>query len=143
MSLITGKRILDLSRIIAGPYATMVLADLGCEVIKIEDPKGDPTREWGPPWHGHDSAYFLSINRNKKSLALNLKESKCREVLYKLVARSDVVVENFVPGITEKLKIDYDTCKQYNSQLVYCSISGFGDFGSKKNYPAFDNLIQA
>ena len=92
MSLITGKRIIDLSRIIAGPYATMVLADFGCEAIKIEPPEGDPTRQWGPPWHGQDSAYFLSINRNKKSLALNLKEPKCRDVLYKLVSKADAVV---------------------------------------------------
>jgi crotonobetainyl-CoA:carnitine CoA-transferase CaiB-like acyl-CoA transferase len=78
MKVIEGKRIVDLSRIIAGPYATMVLADFGCEVIKIEAPEGDPTRQWGPPWHEDQSAYFLSINRNKKSLALNLKEPKCR-----------------------------------------------------------------
>jgi crotonobetainyl-CoA:carnitine CoA-transferase CaiB-like acyl-CoA transferase len=92
--MIARKRIIDLSRIIAGPYATMVLADFGCEVIKVESPDGDPTREWGPPWHGdgHDSAYFLSINRNKQSLALNLKEPKCRDVLYRLVAKSDAVV---------------------------------------------------
>ena len=92
MSLISGKRIIDLSRIIAGPYATMVLADFGCEVIKIEPPGGDPTRLWGPPWHNEHSAYFLSINRNKKSLSLNLKEPKCREVLYKLVSKSDAVL---------------------------------------------------
>lgn len=78
MKVIGGKRIIDLSRIIAGPYATMVLADFGCEVIKIEAPGGDPTREWGPPWQGNQSAYFLSVNRNKKSLVLNLKEPKCR-----------------------------------------------------------------
>ena len=92
MSLVRGKRIIDLSRVIAGPYATMVLADFGCEVIKIEPPEGDPTRQWGPPWYEKESAYFMSINRNKRSLALNLKEPKCRDVLYKLVARSDAVI---------------------------------------------------
>ena len=90
--MISGKRVIDLSRIIAGPYATMVLSDFGCQVIKIESPEGDPTRQWGPPWHNSESAYFLSINRNKQSLALNLKEPKCREVLYRLVEGSHAVV---------------------------------------------------
>ena len=107
MSVIKGKRVLDLSRIIVGPYATMVLADFGCKVIKVESPEGDPTRKWGPPWHDKESAYFLSINRNKQSIALNFKEQKCKDVLYKLVERSDAVVENFVPGTTEKLGIDF------------------------------------
>lgn len=143
MPLIAGKRIIDLSRIIAGPYATMVLADFGCEVIKIEPPEGDPTRQWGPPWLGDESTYFLSINRNKRSLVLNLKQEKCREVLYRLTKTSHAVIENFIPGVTQKLGVDFETLSKYNCALAYCSVSGFGDVGSRKYSPAFDNLIQA
>lgn len=109
----------------------------------MEPPEGDPTRQWGPPYLDGHSAYYLSINRNKRSIALDLKKPACRDVLLKLIDTADAVVENFIPGVTERLGIDYESLKARNPQLVYCSISGFGDTGSKKNYPAFDNLIQA
>lgn len=121
----------------------MVLADFGCEVIKIQPPEGDPTRQWGPPWLGDESAYFLSINRNKRSLVLNLKQQRCREVLYRLTKTSHAVIENFIPGVTQKLGVDFETLSKYNPTLAYCSVSGFGDVGSRKHSPAFDNLIQA
>ena len=98
--MLKNLRLIDLSRIIVGPYASMVLSDFGIQVIKIESEDGDPTRQWGPPWHQGTSAYFHSVNRNKQSLALNLKKESHREVLYRLVSKSDAVVENFVPGTT-------------------------------------------
>lgn len=107
----------------------MTLADLGAEVIKIESPQGDDTRQWGPPFIKNESAYFLSVNRNKKSVVLNLKDPKGKEILLKMVEETDVVVENFRPGTLKKLGIDYDILKQHNRGVILASISGFGQTG--------------
>ena len=120
-----GIRVLDLTRILAGPYATMMLADLGAEVIKVEIPgKGDDTRGWGPPFVNGESSYFMSINRNKKSLTLNLKDEKGKAILARLIERSDVVAENFRPGTMEKLGFGYGRVREINPRAVFASISG-------------------
>ncbi len=137
-------RVLDLSRILAGPYATMMLADLGAEVIKIEQPQvGDGTRAWGPPWVGPFSAYYLSINRNKRSVTVNLKTEEGRAIIKQLAARSDILVENFKVGTMRRLGLDYDTLSALNPGLIYCSISGYGQTGPYKDRPGYDFMIQA
>ncbi|MEM0084291.1 MAG: CaiB/BaiF CoA-transferase family protein [Candidatus Methanomethylicia archaeon] len=139
-----GIRVLDVSRVLAGPFCTMILGDLGAEVIKVEEPvKGDETRSWGPPFINGESAYYLSINRNKKSITVNLKSEEGIEIIYRLAERSDVFIENFRPGVAERLKIDYDSIKKINPKIIYCSISGFGQTGPYRDYPAYDLLIQA
>jgi len=137
-------RIIDLSRILAGPYCTMLLADYGAEVIKVEQPgMGDGTRQWGPPWIGDESAYFLSVNRNKRSLTLNLKRDEGRTILKQLLADADVLVENFKPGTMKRMGLDYETLRQDNPGLIYCSISGYGQTGPYRNRPGYDFMIQA
>jgi crotonobetainyl-CoA:carnitine CoA-transferase CaiB-like acyl-CoA transferase len=129
---------------LSGPYGSMILADLGAEVIKIEEPeKGDGTRSLGQYYLEGESAYFISINRNKKSITLNLKTEEGREVFYKLVEKSDVVFDNFRPGIVEKLKVDYDTLKKINPGIICSSVSGFGQNGPYRDRPAFDLVLQA
>ena len=138
-----GVRILDLSRALAGPYCTMMLADMGAEVIKLEIPgKGDDSRAWGPPFVKGESAYFMSVNRNKKSLTLNLKEEKSREIIHKLIKQSDVIIENFRPGIMEKLGLTYNEVKETNPEIIYCSISAFGQNGPYRVLPGMDQVIQ-
>ena len=139
---LTGINIIDLTRILSGPYITMTLADLGAEVIKIESPQGDDTRQWGPPFIGEESAYYLSINRNKKSLVLNLKEEKGKEIFLKLVDDADVVIENFKPGTMDKLGIGYDVLKKRNPRIILSSISGFGQTGPYAQKPGYDVLAQ-
>lgn len=141
-SLLTNIRVLDLSRIIVGPYATMILSDFGAEVTKVEHPEGDETRKWGPPWKNGASCYFISINRNKKSITLDLKKPQGQEIIYKLTKQSDVLVENFIPGTTERLKVSFSDIVQVNPKIVYCSISGYGDTGPKAHHPAFDQVVQ-
>jgi len=142
--LLSVVRIVDLTQMLAGPYGSMLLADLGAEVIKIEDPQGgDPTRRLGPPFVEGESGYFLGINRNKRSLALDLRKSQGRRVLYDLVEVSDVVFNNFRPGTMEKLGCDYKILKEINSQIIYCSLTGFGETGPNRDRPAFDLAIQA
>jgi len=144
MTALKGIRVLDLSRILAGPFCTMILGDLGAEIIKIEQPGiGDGSRIWGPPFINGESAYFLSINRNKKSVTLNLKKSEGLKILYKLAEKSDIIIENFRPGVAERLKIDYNHIKKINPRIIYCSISGYGQEGPYKDRPAYDLLIQA
>jgi crotonobetainyl-CoA:carnitine CoA-transferase CaiB-like acyl-CoA transferase len=136
--------ILDLSRMLSGPFGSMILADLGAEVIKIEDPEGgDKTRTMGPKLAEGQSAYFLSINRNKKSLTLDLRKKKGREIFYELVKISDVVFDNFRSGVLERLGCDYETLKEINPQIISCSISSFGHTGPDKDLPGFDLIIQA
>jgi CoA:oxalate CoA-transferase len=144
--LLAGVRVLDLSRMLAGPYGSMLLADLGAEVIKIEDPQGgDPMRAMGPPFLGSDreSAYFLSINRNKKSVALDLERSEGREVFHDLCGMADVVWENFRPGVMARLGCAPETLRRRNPRLVVCSISAFGQDGPYREWPAFDLALQA
>lgn len=136
--------IVDLSRILAGPYCTMLLADYGAEVLKIEQPgQGDGTRQWGPPWLEGESAYFLSVNRNKKSLTLNLKSAEGQQILNDLVAEADVLIENFLPGTTQRMGIDYETLSASNPGLIYCSITGYGQSGPYRERPGYDFMIQA
>ena len=113
----------------------MILGDLGAEVIKIERPRtGDDTREWGPPFIGSESAYFLSVNRNKKSITLDLDMPDGQKVLYSLVAKSDALLENFTPGVTEKLQMDYQTIANRNPRLIYCSITSYGQTGPYRDW---------
>ena len=142
MLALEGIKVVDLTRILSGPYCTMILADLGAEVIKIESPKGDDTREWGPPFIKNESAYFLSVNRNKKSIVLNLKEEKGKGIFLKLVKDADVVVENFRPGTLKRLGIGYETLKEHNPKIVLASISGFGQSGEYSQKPGYDVLAQ-
>ncbi len=143
MRVLSGIRVLDLSRILAGPFATMVLCDLGAEVIKVERPLfGDPARGNGPFMDG-ESSYFMSLNRGKKSITLDLKRDEGREVFIELVKRSDVLVENFVPGVMDRLGLGYEVLKEVNPSLIYCAISGFGQDGPYRTRPAFDIIVQA
>ncbi len=138
-----GVTVLDLSRVLTGPYCSMMLADMGAEVVKVERPDGgDDTRGWGPPWVGDESHYFLSVNRNKKSLTLNLKTEQGQKIAHQLVEKADVVLENFSPGTAERLGLDYDKVKELNSDIVYCSISGFGQDGPYRERPAYDLILQ-
>jgi len=133
----------DLTRALAGPYCTMMLADLGARVIKVETPEGgDDTRGWGPPFCKGESAYFLSINRNKQSLTLNLKDPRGHALLVRLLRRADVVVENFRPGTMDRLGLGYARLHEMFPRLVYCSISGFGQTGPYRERPAFDLIVQ-
>ncbi len=138
-----GIKVLDLSWVLAGPFATMVLSDLGAEVIKVEEPKvGDIARGNGPHVRGL-SSYFLSLNRGKKSLALNLASEQGKDIFLKLVEHVDVVVENFTPGTMEKLGLGYETLKQRNPKIIYAACSGFGKTGPYATKPAFDVIVQA
>jgi len=142
--ILKGVRILDLSQIMAGPYGTLILADLGAEVIKIENPEGgDLSRATIHYTHKGESAYYLSFNRNKKSLTLNLRSDKGREIFYELVKISDVVYDNFRSGTLEKLQIDYPSLKKVNPKIISCSVTGFGSSSPYKDRPALDLLIQA
>ena len=145
MKLFEGVRVLDLSRMLAGPYGSMLLADLGAEVIKVEEPDGgDPMRGMGPPFlPDGESAYFLAINRNKKSVALDLTQEAGRDVFYDLVRQSDVVLENFRPGIMERLGCAYSKLWSLNQRIIVCSITAFGPEGPYREWPAFDLALQA
>ncbi|MFO7270729.1 CaiB/BaiF CoA transferase family protein [Sphaerobacter thermophilus] len=137
-------RVLDLSRILSGPYCTMVLADFGAEVIKVERPgAGDDTRHWGPPFVGGESGYFLSINRNKKSITVDMSTPEGREIIYRLARTADVAIENFRPGTADRLGIGYERLRQENPSIIYCSISGFGQTGPYRDRPGYDALAQA
>src|SRR6476661_771108 len=139
-----GITVLDLTRVLSGPYCTMLLADMGARVIKIEQPgKGDDTRAWGPPFVGGESAYFLSINRNKESVTLDFKQPEGRAILDRLIAKSDVVVENFRPGTLAKQRLDHASLSARYPRLVYCSISGFGHSGPRRSEPGYDAIMQA
>lgn len=144
MGLLGGIRILDLSRMLAGPYGSMLMADMGAEVIKIEEPNGgDPIRRMGPPFVQGESAYFISINRNKKSVTLDLGTDRGREVFFRLVGVSDVVYDNFRPGVMERLGCDYERLRQRNPRIISCSVSAFGQEGPYRDLPAFDLILQA
>ena len=139
MTQLHGLTVLDLTRVLSGPYCTMMLADMGARVIKIEQPgKGDDTRAWGPPFIEGESAYFLSINRNKESVTLDFKQPAGRDVLHRLLANADVLVENFRPGTLPKLGLDYATLAPKYPRLVYCSISGFGHTGPRHREAGYD-----
>jgi crotonobetainyl-CoA:carnitine CoA-transferase CaiB-like acyl-CoA transferase len=139
-----GLTVVDFSRVLSGPYCTMQLADMGARVIKIEHPRrGDDTRAWGPPFIQGESAYFLSINRNKESLTLDLKSPSARQVLDPLLEKADVVVENFRPGTMARLGLSYEQLSARFPRLVYCSISGFGQTGPRAHEAGYDAVVQA
>ena len=143
MKALEGIRVLDLTRALAGPFCTLMLGDYGADVIKIEIPgAGDDTRHWGPPFIGEESAYFLSINRNKRSLTLNFKDPEAIKIFLQLAKDADVVVENFTPGVMSRFGLEYETVKEVNPKIVYCSISGFGQTGPYQNRPAYDQIMQ-
>ncbi len=138
-----GVRVLDLSRVLAGPYATMVLADLGADVLKVEHPElGDDTRHWGPPFKEGESAYFLAVNRNKRSIGVDIKTPEGLERIQDLAADADVVIENWRRGALEKLGLGYEALRESNPDLIYCSITGFGP-GPDEDRPGYDFLVQA
>jgi glutaryl-CoA transferase len=143
MAPLDGIKVLDLTRVLSGPYCTMMLADMGARVIKIEQPgKGDDTRGWGPPFVEGESAYFLSINRNKESVTLDFKQPPGRRILDRLLADADVLVENFRPGTLSKLGLDYASLAPGHPRLVYCSISGFGHTGPRRRAAGYDAVMQ-
>ncbi len=138
-----GIKVIDFTRVLSGPYCTMMLADMGADIIKIERPKtGDDSRAFGPFIDG-ESGYFISINRGKKSVVLDLKNPETRTAVKKLCLASDVLVENFRPGAMKKLGLDYDSLKQENPRLVYCSITGYGQDGPISQYAGYDVIAQA
>src|SRR4051794_25285514 len=138
-----GLTVLDFTRVLSGPYCTMLLADMGARVIKLEHPgRGDDTRAWGPPFVQGESAYFLSINRNKESLTLDLKSPPARPVLESLLERTDVIVENFRPGTMDRLGLSYEAVAAKYPRVIYCSISGFGQTGPRRAEPGYDAVMQ-
>lgn len=138
-----GVRVLDLSRVLAGPYGTMILGDLGADVIKVEQPgKGDDTRAWGPPWAGTESAYYLSVNRNKRGITLNLKHPEAQEIIRQLAAESDIVVENYKLGTLERMGIGYEQLREVNPRLIWATISGYGLDGPFADKAGYDFAVQ-
>ncbi|HEY1293637.1 MAG TPA: CoA transferase [Chloroflexota bacterium] len=140
---LSGTRVVDLTRALAGPYCSLLLGDMGADVIKIEMPvNGDETRQWGPPFVAGESSYFMSVNRNKRSVTLDLKSPDGTEALRRLVRSADVLVENFRPGTMERLGLAYEDARQLNPSLVFCSVSGFGQTGPRARQPAYDAILQ-
>ena len=148
---LAGIRVLDLTRVLAGPWASQLLADYGAEVIKVERPDvGDDTRQWGPPWlkdsagaDTGDAAYFLSANRNKRSITANLSNPRGAELVRSLADRCDVLLENFRVGTMDRFGLGFGTLSERNPALVYCAISAYGQTGSRSNRPGYDAMIQA
>jgi crotonobetainyl-CoA:carnitine CoA-transferase CaiB-like acyl-CoA transferase len=145
---LAGLRVLDLSRVLAGPLCTMMLGDLGADVVKVERPgAGDDTRTWGPPWaegpEGREAAYYLCVNRNKRSVAADLKTAEGRDLVRRLARGADVLVENFAPGTMERMGLGYDALAAENPRLVWCSITGYGSDGPEPGRPGYDFAVQA
>jgi crotonobetainyl-CoA:carnitine CoA-transferase CaiB-like acyl-CoA transferase len=140
---LSGIRVVDLTRALAGPYCSLLLGDMGADVIKIELPgSGDETRQWGPPFIEGESSYFMSVNRNKRSVVLDLKSSAGQEALRRLTATADVLVENFRPGTMSRLGLSYEEAHALNPALIFCSVSGFGQDGPRARQPAYDAILQ-
>jgi formyl-CoA transferase len=140
---LSGVRVLDLSRVLAGPYATMILGDLGADVIKVEQPgTGDDTRAWGPPWAGTESAYYLSVNRNKRGITVNLKSAEGQAIIRDLAATSDIVVENFKLGALERMGLGYEQLREVNPRLVWATVSGYGPDGPWADRAGYDFVVQ-
>lgn len=138
-----GVRVLDLTTFLSGPYATQILADLGADVVKLEPPAGDSSRSLPPHYVDGESAYFLSINRNKRSISADLKTEQGKDLLLRLAERADILIENFRPGVIERLGLSYEHLISVNPQIVWCSISGFGQSGPYRDRPAYDMIVQA
>lgn len=140
---LSGLRVLDLTKVLAGPLCTQHLADFGADVIKVEAPDiGDETRRW-PPFQDEDGAVFISVNRNKRSIALDLKSPDGQRIVHRLADWSDIAIESFAPGVAKKLGVDYETLKRHNPRLIYCSISGYGQSGPLAKQPGYDLVLQA
>ncbi len=140
---LSGTRVVDLTRALAGPYCTLLLGDMGADVIKIELPEsGDETRQWGPPFVAGESSYFMSVNRNKRSVTLDLKSPEGIQALKRLATSADVLVENFRPGTMDRLGLSYEQARALNPSLIYCSVSGFGQTGPRARQPAYDAILQ-
>ena len=142
MSALNDLKILDLSRILAGPFATQILADMGAEVWKIESAWGDDTRSWGPPFVGGESAYYLSANRGKKSIIINLRDERGQNIIRDLAIKADILVENFKVGNLEKYGLDYHSLSKINPRLIYASVTGFGQTGPRAPEPGYDAALQ-
>ena len=143
-SALDGKLVIDLSRVLGGPYCSQILGDHGAEIIKIEPPRGDETRDWGPPFHEQDSAYFLGVNRNKRSMGLDLSTAAGRDVLLRVLEKADVLLENYKPGTMETWGLGYEeVLREKFPGLVHCRISGFGSDGPWGGFPGYDAIIQA
>ncbi|MBQ13139.1 MAG: CaiB/BaiF CoA-transferase family protein [Gammaproteobacteria bacterium] len=141
---LAGKLVIDLTRVLGGPYCTQILADHGAEVVKIEPPRGDETRDWGPPFHEGDAAYFLGVNRNKRSMGLDLTNDSGREVLLRVLENADVLIENYKPGTMEKWNLGYEEVLKHKfPSLIHCRVSGFGADGPFGGFPGYDAIIQA
>ena len=140
---LSGIKVLDLTQAMAGPMATMTLGDLGAEIIKVEPISGDQTRAWAPPYMNGMSSYFLSANRNKKSIALDLKSQEGRSILKNLASSCDILVENFRPGTMDKFGLSYEEAKKLNPGIIYCSISGYGQGGISRDWPGYDLTVLA
>jgi len=141
---LSGIRVLDLSRILAGPYCTMTLGDQGADIIKVERPgAGDDTRTWGPPFIAGESAYYLCCNRNKRSITVDLKHARGIGLIKDLARASDVLVENFTPGLMRGFGLHYEALREINPRLVYCSISAYGQDGPYRNRPGYDMVLSA
>jgi crotonobetainyl-CoA:carnitine CoA-transferase CaiB-like acyl-CoA transferase len=140
---LSGVKVVDLTRVLGGPFATQLLADHGADVLKLEPPQGDEVRDWGPPFHEEDAAYYIGINRNKRSVGLDLSKPEGREVLVRLLEGADVLIENFKPGSMEAWGIGYETLKQKFPRLIYCKISGFGNDGPYGGFPGYDGIVGA
>ena len=144
MGPLAGIRVIDMTRILAGPFCTMNLGDMGAEIIKIEQPgRGDDTRGWGPPFAGDQAAYFLGVNRNKKSVTLNLKDERAQRLLGDLLRNADIIIENFKPGTLDSWGFSSDWFRSETPQLIHCAITGYGDKGPKGGMPGYDFLLQA
>ncbi len=143
MGPLAGIRVLDLSRVLAGPFCSMVLGDLGADIIKVEPPEGDLTRAWGPPFLRDVSGYYLSVNRNKRSLCVDLHQEEGLRILRGLVPSCDVVLENFRPGVADRLGVGYEDLRRRKEDVIYCSISGYGQDGPYRDRPSFDLILQA
>lgn len=140
---LSGIRVLDFSRAMTGPFGTMLLGDMGAEIVKVESPSGDDTRNWAPPEVNGISSYFLSTNRNKKSISMDLKNPEAGKIIEKLVPDFDIIVENFRPGTAERLGIDYESLRKYRNDIIYCSISGYGQTGPYREKPGLDLTVLA
>lgn len=140
---LAGIKVIDLTRVLGGPFATQLLSDHGADVIKLEPPQGDEVRDWGPPFHGEDASYFIGINRNKRSVGLDLALPEGREVLLRLLDGADVLIENFKPGSMEKWGIGYEELAKKFPRLIYCKVSGFGAEGPLGGFPGYDAIVGA
>lgn len=143
MTPLNDVTVLDLSRVLAGPYCTMILGDLGADIIKVEHPAGDETRQWGPPFAGGESTYYLSVNRNKRSVVADLRNANDKALIERIAARADVLVENFMPGSLQRLGISLEQLRAANPRLITLTISGMGATGPDSDVPGYDFIIQA